>query len=188
MTLGRRWKRAPRKEPRPATQNTSQRLGRTIVIKLRDGGWRCQNGSEKNREKNGAGTMSGLGEGGGRGLQGTGTDDDEKHQVRIWVPPSSTTSGIGKRVGGDEIGADGKRRRGQGLNSPGTRLEFPGRDHAAYQPGGDGLNRQNGETRVTKQHPVQGLARRGTRTATTNDDTAEEAQMVWDAAGRKRGR
>lgn len=59
----------------------------------------------KIREKNGAGTKSGLGEGGGgRGLQGTGTDDDEKHQVRIWVPPSSTTSGTGKRVGGMKLG------------------------------------------------------------------------------------
>lgn len=188
MTLGRRWKRAPRKEPRPATQNTSQRLGRTIVIKLRDGGWRCQNGSEKkSREERGRDDERLGGRGGGGSARNRDRRRRETSSPHLG-PPIINDFRDRKAGGGDEIGADGKRRRGQGLNSPGTRLEFPGRDHAAYQPGGDGLNRQNGETRVTKQHPVQGLARRGTRTATTNDDTAEEAQMVWDAAGRKRGR
>lgn len=143
---------------------------------------------EKFERRTGQGRRAAWGKGGGEGSARNRDRRRRETSSPHLGPPIINDFRDRKAGGGDEIGADGKRTRGQGLNSPGTRLEFPGRDHAAYQPGGDGLNRQNGETRVTKQHPVQGLARRGTRTATTNDDTAEEAQMVWDAAGRKRGR
>lgn len=89
----------------------------------------------KNREKNGAGTMSGLGEGGGEGSARNRDRRRRETSSPHLGPPIINDFRDRKAGGGDEIGADGKRRRGQGLNSPGTRLEFPGRGPCSLPAG-----------------------------------------------------
>lgn len=116
--------------------------------------------------------------------------DETKHQVRVGPHHRQRPRGRedGKTGGGCEIGAGNKRRRGQGHEQPGNDPVTPN----AYEADGRGTSRKGmagvyGTGDSSDQTTYSGWPGGG-REWQRQTTTPRKKPMVWNAAGRKRGR